>query len=117
MYPGRTGLVLHCRLRYFDPVRRRAGVPEHVAALVEKMTSDEVVVTLVNTSQLDSCRIVVQAGSYAEHQFLSVEVGGREQNIDDSSFSVELAPGAGDRVTLKMQRYVNQPTLRFPWDR
>ncbi|MCH2203272.1 MAG: hypothetical protein MK102_14985 [Fuerstiella sp.] len=116
MYPARTGMVLHCRLRYFDPIRRRAGVPEHVAALVEKMTSDEVVVTLVNTSPIDSCKIVVQAGGYAEHQFMSVEIGGREQSIDASHFSVELAPGAGDRMKLKMQRYVNQPTLRFPWD-
>ena len=114
---SRTGLVMHCRLRYFDPIRRRAGVPEDVAALVEKMTDDEVVVTLVNTSQLDAHKVVVQAGGYAEHQFVSVENGGREQDVDASHFSVELAPGAGGRLTLKMQRYVNQPTLIFPWDR
>ena len=28
---GRTGYPLHCRLRYFDPQRRRAGLPEDVA--------------------------------------------------------------------------------------
>ena len=117
LYPGRTGMVLHCRLRYFDPVLRRAGVPEDVAVLVETMTDDEVTVTLVNTSQLDSRRVVVQAGGYAEHQFESVTHGGREQDIDGSHFSVELAPGSGSRLTLKMHRYVNQPTLRFPWDR
>ena len=32
----RVGSVLHCRLRYFDPVKRRAGLPEDVAALIEK---------------------------------------------------------------------------------
>ena len=117
LYPGRTGMVLHCRLRYFDPVLRRAGVPEDVAVLVETMTDDEVTVTLVNTSQLDSRRVGVQAGGYAEHQFESVTHGGREQDIDGSHFSVELAPGSGSRLTLKMHRYVNQPTLRFPWER
>ncbi|MGH1559154.1 hypothetical protein ACRAWD_18630 [Caulobacter segnis] len=39
-----------CRLRWFDPERRRAGVPPDVAALVEKLSDDETVVTLVNTN-------------------------------------------------------------------
>ena len=34
---GRTGYPLHCRLRYFDPARRRAGLPEQVGALVERI--------------------------------------------------------------------------------
>ena len=29
------GHPLHCRVRYFDPARQRAGIPEDVAALVE----------------------------------------------------------------------------------
>ncbi|MBL8217779.1 MAG: hypothetical protein JNL62_01035, partial [Bryobacterales bacterium] len=52
--------------------------------------------------------VVVQAGAYAEHQFLP---GG------NSAITVKLAPGAGDRLTLKMKRYANAPTLRYPWDR
>jgi hypothetical protein len=32
--PGSSGNILHTRLRYFDGVRRRAGLPEDVAALV-----------------------------------------------------------------------------------
>src|SRR5262249_31439369 len=44
----RLGAVQFCRLRYFDPQRRRAGLPEGVAALVEKMTGDTVTLTLVN---------------------------------------------------------------------
>jgi hypothetical protein len=39
--PGRVGSVLHCRLRYFDPGKRRAGLPDDVAALVEKLTADQ----------------------------------------------------------------------------
>ena len=29
--------ILHSRFRYFDPVRRRAGLPQDVGALVEKL--------------------------------------------------------------------------------
>jgi hypothetical protein len=45
---GRDGYPLHCRLRYFDPTRRRAVLPQDVAALVGSMTDDEVSVTLLN---------------------------------------------------------------------
>ena len=117
LLPGRQGLVLHCRLRYFDPVKRRAGLPEGVAALIEKMTDDKVVVTLVNTNQIDSRTVVVQAGGYAEHQFVSVDYDGGHAGIDASHFTVELAPDSGSRLALRMERYVNQPTLTFPWDR
>ncbi len=51
LLPGKNGLILHCRLRYFDPVARRVGIPPDVAALVEKMTAESVPVTLVNTNQ------------------------------------------------------------------
>ncbi|MCB0188260.1 MAG: hypothetical protein KDE31_28520, partial [Caldilineaceae bacterium] len=47
---GRTGATLHCRLRYFDSARRRAGLPEDVGALVEKLSAEETVVTLVNVT-------------------------------------------------------------------
>ena len=117
LHPTNNGLILHCRLRYFDPSVRRAGVPDGVAALIDKMTDDEVGVTLVNTNQLDSRTVVVQAGGYAEHQFISVTNGNSKAQINASHFSVRLAPGSGGRLTLKMKRYVNQPTMRFPWDR
>jgi hypothetical protein len=113
----RNAAVLHCRLRYFDPVRRRAGLPPDVAALVEKLTADAVTVQLVNISQLDARTVVIQAGGYAEHQFLTVEAEGRRTAVNDSHFTVRLAPGAGARLILSMRRYVNQPVLAFPWDR
>ena len=117
IYPGKNGLILHARLRYFDPVERRAGVPAGVAALIERMTDEEVVVTLVNTNQLDSRTVAVQAGAYAEHQFVSATSHNKNTKIDDSHFSVTLAPGSGSKLTLKMKRYANQPTMTFPWDR
>jgi hypothetical protein len=113
----RTAAVLHCRLRYFDPVRRRAGLPEDIAARVEKLTADAAVVTLVNVSQIDPRTVIVQAGGYAEHEFVRVETEGRKWDVNGTSFTVRLAPGAGARLTLRMRRYANPPTFAFPWDR
>src|SRR4029079_2509998 len=48
--PGRDRGVLHARLRYFDPQRRRAGLPDDVSALVSALTGSSTVVTLVNLS-------------------------------------------------------------------
>ena len=115
--PGRTGSILHCRLRYFDPIARRAGPPEEVAALVESMSADEVKLVLVNIGQVEPRVVVVQAGGYAEHQFTSVAIDGREIPVDRPDVTVHLAPGAGARLVFKMRRYANPPTLSPPWDR
>jgi hypothetical protein len=109
--------ILHCRMRYFDPLTRRAGVPEDVAALVEKLGADSAELTLVNIDQVRPRAVTVQSGGYAEHRFVSVSVNGKDHQIDDTHFTVQLAPGAGCKIIAKMQRYVNQPTLMFPWDR
>ena len=108
---------LFSALRYFDPARRRAGIPEDVAALVERMSGDSVTVTLVNTNQIERRDLVVQAGGYAEHQFESVEWNGKTAPLNAREFPVRLGPGAGAKLTLKMRRFVNQPTVAFPWDR
>ena len=117
LVPGREGGLLNARLRYFDPERRRAGVPEDVAALVSEIADRRTVVTLVNTSQGGPRTVIVQAGGYGEHQFVSVEWSGRTERMDARDFSVRLAPGAGATLSLAMRRYVNTPTVRFPWDR
>ncbi|MFP6618473.1 MAG: hypothetical protein VB877_03935, partial [Pirellulaceae bacterium] len=75
IHPGHCGSVLHARLRYFDPVKRRAGIPVDVAALVEKLTDDSVTVLLVNTNQLTTRELIVQAGAYGEHSFRNVTAG------------------------------------------
>ena len=117
LVPGREGGLLNARLRYFDPARRRAGVPEDVAALVSELGDRRTVVTLVNLSATESRTVIVQAGGYAEHQFESVEWNGQTARLDARDFTVQLAPGAGAKLTLAIRRYVNQPTVVFPWDR
>lgn len=109
--------VLHSRLRYFDPERHRAGLPEDVAALVHALSDDSVSVTLVNLNQAQAREVVVQAGGYAEHQFTRLEGAGEPRDLDTTAFTVRLAPGAGQRLDLRMRRYANQPNLSFPWSR
>jgi hypothetical protein len=117
LYLDRNAAVLFCRLRYFDPQRRRAGLPRDVAALVEKLTDHSATLTLVNVSQIDDRTVVVQAGGYGEHQFLSAEANGKKVTVNGTHFTVRLAAGSGARLTIGMRRYANQPTLAFPWDR
>ncbi len=111
------GAALFARVRYFDPIERRAGIPQDVAALVEKMDAESLTLSLVNVSQTKPRTVVVQAGGYAEHQFIDVNDGSRTTRVDNSQLSVKLAPGSGGRLTFRMRRYVNQPTMTFPWNR
>lgn len=116
LHPGHRGSALFTRLRYFNPTKRRAGLPDDVAALVERMTADSVTLILVNTSQTESRELVVQAGAYGEHRFEQVKIDATETKLSASQFRVRLAPGAGQRLVLEMTRYVNQPTMLQPWD-
>jgi hypothetical protein len=109
--------TLHSRFRYFDPVQRRAGLPEGVAALVEKLDADAATLVLVNVDAVEPRIVAVQAGGYGEHRFESVEMGGKTVPIAGPLLNVRLQPGAGARLRFRMARYVNPPTLAQPWDR
>jgi hypothetical protein len=120
---GRSCHALHCRLRYFDADRRRAGLPEDVGALVEKLGNDEVTVSLVNASPLCERTVVVQGGAYAEHRLDDVTVTDNTARVTQaygagrSAFAVRLAPGCGAQLKIALKRYANPPTFAFPWDR
>ena len=114
--PGQGGALLFCRLRYFDPARKRAGMPEDVAALLDTMTDDAVYVTLVNVNPTEARQVVVQAGAYGEHQVISVASGEQVLPVNSRAFRVNLAPGAGAKLVIKMKRFANRPTLNFPWE-
>ena len=108
---------LHSRVRYFDPVKRRSGLPEDVAALVEKLGADSATLTLVNTNPIEARDIVIQAGGYGEHRFDSVSLNGVATNVGGPTLSARLEPGAGSRLEFRMTRYVTSPSFAFPWDR
>jgi hypothetical protein len=112
--PGRDGGLLNARLRYFDPVRKRAGLPEDVGALISEMTDNRTVVTLVNLNKALPRPIVVQGGAYGEHRIESAQLNGKTFAVDSPSFAIELAPGAGASLTLRMKRYSEKPTEVFP---
>jgi hypothetical protein len=117
LVPGREGGLLFARLRYFDPERRRAGVPPDVAALVSELTDTNTVVTLVNTNPTEVRTLVVQGGAYGEHGFSTVTIDGKQQPLNARAFSVRLLPGAGAKLTLATKRFAESPTIRRPWER
>ncbi len=108
--------VLHSRFRYFDPERRRAGLPEDVAALVDKLTADSASVTLVNTNPVSPRTVTIQAGGYGEHEFSSVLMDGKTVPVNGRHLTLKLAPGSGTKLNFAMRRYQNPPTFHFPWD-
>jgi hypothetical protein len=117
LMPGRPGGLLNARLRYFDPERKRAGVPEDVAALVSEMSDRRTTVTLVNLHPSRERTVIVQGGGYGEHQLESVTQGKRPTQIDSPLLTVRLAPGSGETLVLTMRRYANTPSVLHPWHR
>ena len=117
LLPGREGGLLNARLRYFDPERRRAGVPEDVAALVSALSDTRTSVTLVNLNRSQRRTVTVQGGGYGEHQLISVLLDGKTTPINSPLLTVQLEPGAGQTLELTMKRYANGPTSLHPWHR
>jgi hypothetical protein len=114
--PNQGGMLLFTRLRYFDPARCRAGMPPDVAALVDSWGPDSLTVSLVNINPTMARSVIVQGGAYAEHQIVSVSDGKTTMPVNGSSFPVRLAPGSGAKLTIRMNRFANDPTLSFPWE-
>ena len=110
--PGGSGNILHARLFYFDPVRSRSGVPDQVAALVDRIDRGGVRLRLVNLDPLAPRRIVVQAGAYGEHRFTSVRSDVEVIRVEANRFEVLLGGGAGGTLEIDMDLFVNQPRFR-----
>ena len=122
-FPCFNGGMVCARVRYFDPDRRRPGLPESVAALVEQLGADTTTVHLVNVNTERPARVILQAGAYAEHTFTHVssrsdDDDGRPDpvSVNGSHFSVHLPPASSVRLEAGTQCYVNRPTYAFPWD-
>jgi hypothetical protein len=117
LLPGREGGLVNARLRYFDLDRKRAGLPEDVAALVSKIGDAQTTVTLINLNQSQRRTVVVQGGAYGEHRILSVTSGTTTTHVEGPVLTVELEPGCGAIVELHMKRYATDPTIKHPWQR
>ncbi|MEM7031545.1 MAG: hypothetical protein AAF629_18430 [Chloroflexota bacterium] len=131
-----NGGLLHCRVRYFDGDRQRPGLPADVATLVEALEADRTVLHLVNLSPFETRQVIIQAGGFGEHQFISAGTEVRISDypgthkaytapelktetqtipINDKYLRVELPSATEIRLDLKMERYVNQPSYNMPW--
>lgn len=115
------GGLQHGRVRYFDAVLKRPGLPQGVSALVEKLTQDSVTIQLVNTSLFDKRELIIQAGVFGEHQFKNGEIIGRNGEITGTTtvngkwLHVVLPEGTGITLCLGMKRFANTPTYAMPW--
>ncbi|SEM57058.1 hypothetical protein [Paenibacillus sp. OV219] len=109
----------HGRFRYFDADRRRVGMPLDTAALVEQLGDQSAVLQLVNTSPFETRTIVVQGGTFGEHQIDRVivldEEESREVQVGSKWLQIELLPATAIRLEVVMSRYVNKPTYDSPW--
>ena len=131
-----NGGLLHARVRYFDPAKRRPGLPRDVAALVRKVTAGETVVELVNLSPFEAREVIVQAGAFGEHGFTTVRFKRRvdreppqpdhftrpapqlidqTETVEGRFVGVRLEPGAGITLNLGTRRFANKPSYAFPW--
>lgn len=104
------GGLLHCRLFYFDPARKRPGLPPDVAALVDKVTPDGVSVQLVNLHPSEPRDVILQAGAFGEHDFTTASHKQQSVQVGRNRVQVRLQPGGMGRLDLGMKRYVHAPS-------
>jgi hypothetical protein len=116
------GGLQHARVRYFDALERRPGLPPGVSALVEALAPDSVTLQLCNTSLFDEREVVIQAGTFGEHRFTSAQrldadglPQGSYSEVQGKWLAVGLKPGAGIKLKLGMERYANPPSYDMPW--
>jgi hypothetical protein len=112
------GGLLHVRLRYFDALAGRPGLPPEVAALVSALDEASTTVQLVNLSPLHERRVTLQAGAFAEHAFSTVTVreatGDTVTEVNDRHLTVSLPPGRSVSLRLGMRRYCHRPSYDQP---
>lgn len=119
---GRVGQPLHSQIRFFDPDRQRAGIPEDVGALVRRIDREGVEVELVNLNQRQGRRVLMQLGAYGEHGGVRAQMGHTirqpaSESQPATAVEICLEPGTGNRIAVTLDRFRHWPTLAFPWRR
>ena len=135
--PVYNGGLLRGLVRYFDHERRRPGLPQDVAALVDEIGADRVGIELVNLSASRTRTLIVQAGAFGEHHFTAAtyEEEDREGlerhagiwlrnkrswkrhsiSVEGSHLKVILPPSTSLRMLCGLRRFANRPTYALPW--
>ena len=114
-----NGGLLRATVRYYDADLKRPGLPQDIAACVDKLGPETVGVQLVNLSHSHCRRVIVQAGAFAEHQFTEVEyvADSIEKTVaaDSRYIEVTLPPSTAIGMECGLKRFVNRPSYAFPW--
>ena len=113
------GGLLRATVRYFDPQKKRPGLPDDVSALVDELSPDSLGLQLVSLSTDATREVTVQAGAFGEHSFTEIElVDGEEQRrsipVDSKHFRVRLPPHSIVRLRIGYRRFANQPAYTHP---
>ncbi len=109
------GGLLHCSVFYFDPARKRPGVPPDVAALVDRLTPEGFSLHLVNLHPSESREVMLKAGAFGEHQFTEIHQAGATVRVNDRFLRFRIGPGAVGQLKVGLKRYVNRPSYDRPW--
>ncbi len=109
------GGLLHCRVFYFDPLRKRPGLPPDTAALVDGITPKSISLHLVNLHPSQSREVILQAGAFGEHEFTEVRHKDRTTPVGSKLLRIRLRGGTVGRLEIGMKRFAGRPSYGFPW--
>jgi len=112
------GGLLNCRVRYYDAVEQRPGLPADTAALVDRVERGSFSVELVNLSPQHPRSVILQAGAFGEHAFAHADIDGRDPiTVDSKWLRVDLGPAASTRLRITTRRFSGTPSYDTPWRR
>ena len=106
---------MRATVRYFDSDRNRPGLPLDVAALVDSLGADSAGIQLVNVNAGETRNLIVQAGAFAEHEFLSLSHADKILPVNSKYFAVQLPPATSIGLDVARRRFAQRPTYAFPW--
>jgi hypothetical protein len=110
-----TGGLLRATVRYFDSDHSRPGLPSDVVVLVDKLNAEGASIHVVNLNTSEMRNMIVQAGAFAEHEFVKLEYDGQTIPMKSKYFAIQLLPATSIQVNMVMRRFAYQPTYAFPW--
>ena len=118
--PIYNGGLLMVSIRHYDADCRRPGLPADVSALVSQIDEQGIRLTLANLHPMQTRRVIVQAGAFAEHEFTEARYqddSGAETVVPIGGEYVEfvLGPGTVLEVSLGLKRYCRVPSYQLPW--
>ncbi len=78
------------------------------------LIEDNAGVQFVNVSMSETRNLIVQAGAFAEHEFVSATHADQTVPVDSKHLAVQLPPGTSIRLDLAMRRFGTSPRTPSP---